>query len=76
MVNAGVRYGVVQKAGSWFSYNGEKIGQGIEGSRQFLKENPKIEKEIAKKIRDVAAHEETAPMEITKGDEDKEEEAK
>lgn len=54
VVNAGVRYGVVEKAGSWFAYNGQKLGQGIEGSRQYLKENPKIEKEIVTKIKSAA----------------------
>jgi len=62
IVNAGVRYGIVNKSGSWFSYNGEKIGQGIEGARQYLKENPKVEKEITKKIREAAAKEELAPI--------------
>jgi recombination protein RecA len=54
IVNAGVRYNVVSKAGSWFNYGEHKLGQGIEGSRQFLKENPKIEKEIVGKIKEAA----------------------
>ena len=57
VVNAGVRYNVVTKAGSWFNYGDQKLGQGIEGSRQFLKENPKLEKEIVSKIKEVAAKE-------------------
>ena len=68
VVNAGVRYGVVIKAGSWFSYNGEKIGQGIEGSRQFLKENPKIMNEIVSKVRKSAANEEIAPVSMPSED--------
>ncbi|KKS27487.1 MAG: recA protein, partial [Candidatus Yanofskybacteria bacterium GW2011_GWC2_41_9] len=40
MVNAGVRYGVLAKAGSWFNYGEQKLGQGVDGARQFLKENP------------------------------------
>jgi len=71
IVNAGVRYGVVNKSGSWFSYNDEKIGQGIEGSRQYLKDNPKVEKEIVKKVREAAIQEEIAPMVINER-EDKE----
>lgn len=54
IVNAGVRYNIVTKSGSWFNYGDQKLGQGIEGSRQFLKENPKLEKEIVTKIREAA----------------------
>ena len=54
VVNAGVRYNVVTKAGSWFNYGQQKLGQGVEGSRQFLKENPKVEKEIVTKIKEAA----------------------
>ena len=74
VVHAGVRYGVVNKAGSWFAYNGEKIGQGIEGARQYLKENPKIEKEIAHKVRKAAAHEELGTASVSATDEQSEEE--
>ncbi|KKU94829.1 MAG: Protein RecA [Parcubacteria group bacterium GW2011_GWA1_48_11b] len=55
MVNAGVRYGVLAKAGSWFNYGEQKLGQGIDGARQYLKENPKLEKEILVKIKTAAA---------------------
>jgi recombination protein RecA len=55
VVNAGVRYGVVNKAGAWFTYDGAKLGQGIDGARQYLKENPKVEKEIVSKIRKAAS---------------------
>lgn len=51
LVNAGVRYGVVAKAGSWYNYEGQKLGQGVEGARQYLKENPKLEKELIEKIK-------------------------
>lgn len=54
VVNAGVKYGIVTKAGSWFNYGEHKLGQGIDGSRLFLKENPKIEKEILAKIKEAA----------------------
>ena len=51
LVDLGVKYGFVQKAGSWYSYNNEKIGQGKENVKTFLKENPKKAKEIEDKIR-------------------------
>ncbi len=54
VVSAGVRYGVLTKAGSWYNYGEQKMGQGIDGSRQFLKENPKLEKEIVTKIKAAA----------------------
>lgn len=54
VVNAGVRYNVLTKAGSWYNYGQQKLGQGVEGSRQFLKENTKLEKEIVSKIKEAA----------------------
>jgi len=50
IIDLGVREGIIEKTGAWLSYNGEKIGQGKEGARVFLKENPKIADEIKKKI--------------------------
>jgi len=44
--------GIVEKAGAWFAYGGENIGQGREASKQFLQDNPKVMAEIVKKIRD------------------------
>lgn len=43
--------GLIEKAGAWFSYNGENIAQGREAAKDYLKENPKILKELDKKIR-------------------------
>jgi len=54
IVSAGVRYAVLTKAGSWYNYGEQKMGQGVEGSRQFLKENPKVEREIVTKIKQAA----------------------
>ncbi len=42
---------MVKKAGSWFQFNDEKIGQGADGARQFLKENPEITKKIIEAIK-------------------------
>ena len=41
----------VQKSGAWYSYNGEKIGQGRENAKKYLKDNPEICEEIEKKVR-------------------------
>lgn len=43
---------VIQKSGAWYSYAGEKIGQGKENAKQFLKNNPEIKEEIEKKVRE------------------------
>ena len=47
-----VNLDIIEKSGSWFSYNGEKIGQGRENVKQYLTDNPDIMNEIEKKIRD------------------------
>ena len=44
---------IIQKSGAWFSYNGEKIGQGRENVKQYLKMNPDILEEIENKVRDI-----------------------
>jgi len=51
LITLGVKEGIVDKAGAWYSYNGEKIGQGKDKVRIFLKENPEIADEIDAKIR-------------------------
>ena len=43
---------IIQKSGSWFSYNNERIGQGRENTRLFLKDNPELCNEIEQKIRE------------------------
>lgn len=56
LIDLGVKSGIVDKAGAWFSYNGEKIGQGRENAKNFLKENPAIADEIENRIRADAGH--------------------
>lgn len=56
LVDLGVKSGIIDKAGAWFSYNGEKIGQGRENAKNFLKENPAIADEIENRIRADAGH--------------------
>ena len=51
LVDLGVKAGTIEKSGAWFAYKGEKIGQGRENSKIFLKENPAIAKEIEEAIR-------------------------
>ncbi len=54
LLDLGVKAGVVEKSGAWFSYGDERVGQGRENAKNFLKENPAIALEIEDKIR--AAH--------------------
>ncbi|MEI8198629.1 MAG: recombinase RecA [Eubacteriales bacterium] len=51
IVDLGVQKDIIDKSGSWFSYNGQRIGQGKDNARTFLKENPAIRDEIELKIR-------------------------
>ncbi len=57
VLDLAVTYNIVEKAGAWFSYNGEKVGQGREASKDFLKENPKLLKELDAKVREAATKE-------------------
>ena len=51
ILDLGVKGGIVEKSGSWFSYNSERIGQGRENVRRFLLDNPDIANEIEAKVR-------------------------
>ena len=51
ILDLGVKAGLVEKSGSWFSYNSTRIGQGRENAKQFLKENPEMANEIEQAIR-------------------------
>ena len=53
ILDAGVKYNLIQKSGSWFSYGDKKIGQGRESAKVFLSENPDVAKFIEDKIRSV-----------------------
>jgi recombination protein RecA len=52
IIELGVLHRIVEKSGAWYAYNGEKIGQGKDNTREFLKDNPAIAEEIERKIRD------------------------
>ena len=52
VIDLGVTAKVVDKAGAWYAYNGEKIGQGKDNAREFLRENPELAREIENKIRE------------------------
>src|ERR671915_90791 len=59
LIDMGVEHGFVRKAGAWYTYEGDQLGQGKENARNFLKDNPDMANEIEKKIKDklgIGAH--------------------
>lgn len=54
ILDLGTKYEIVKKSGAFYTYGEEKIGQGRENAKQFLRENPKMAKEIDKKVRELA----------------------
>lgn len=77
LVDLGVEFGFVQKSGSWYSYNNEKIGQGKDNAKQFLRDNPTLAAELEKSIREKAfanrvtaapAHDDEDDAEFVDGD--------
>ncbi|MGE4244207.1 recombinase RecA [Ramlibacter sp.] len=53
IIDMGVQHGILEKSGAWYAYAGEKIGQGRDNAREFLKENPDLAREIENKVRTV-----------------------
>jgi recombination protein RecA len=51
IVELGVEHKIVEKSGAWYAYKGEKIGQGKDNAREFLKEHPEVAVEIENKVR-------------------------
>jgi recombination protein RecA len=51
LVDLGVKAGIVEKSGSWYSHDGSRIGQGREAAKEFLRTNPEIADKIEKAIR-------------------------
>jgi len=52
LIDLGVEHGLVRKSGSWYTYEGDQLGQGKENSRAFLRDNPDLAAEIEKKIKE------------------------
>lgn len=64
IIDVAAELGVVKKSGSWFEYGGEKISQGKEAARIYLKENPKVRDEIEKKIHEVVKSKHEVPLQV------------
>jgi len=52
IIDMGVTAKIIEKSGAWYAYSGEKIGQGRDNAREFLRENPDLAIEIENKVRD------------------------
>ncbi len=76
ILDMAVNLDIVEKAGSWFSYNGERIGQGRENVKKYLKENPDTMKEIEEKVREnfAKAFEQSLGEELPNAEDTEEEE--
>ena len=75
LIDIGTEHGIVDKSGAWYSYSGERLGQGRENAKQFLKENVAIANTIEQKIREASNLTTVveAPSEADKAKEEKEE---
>ena len=78
ILDMAVNMDIIEKSGSWFSYNGERIGQGRENVKNYLKENPEVLDEVENKVRDhfAQAFEESLGEEIPEIEDDDIEEDK
>jgi len=64
VVDLGSQHGIIEKSGAWYSYNGDRIGQGKDNAREYLRERPALALEIENKIRErvgIAVRSEEAP---------------
>jgi len=62
IVDLGVELNVIQKSGSWFSYNGNKLGQGRDAVKQLIEDNPELMEDLEKKIKEKVAGPEAAKV--------------
>ena len=63
LIDLGVKHDIVDKAGAWYSYNGNRIGQGKDNVRNFLKDNPEIAQDIEQQLRAKLLDQPPAPVE-------------
>ena len=66
IIELGVEHGFIDKSGAWYAYNGQKIGQGKDNTREWLKSNPAIAQEVERKIREAVG----VKVQITEGQPD------
>ena len=64
IIDLGVEHKIVEKSGAWYAYNGEKIGQGRDNSREYLREHPETAREIENKVRAAVGISALAPVAV------------
>jgi len=74
IIDQAVKLNIIEKSGSWYSYNGDKIGQGKDNVRDFLKDNPEISKDIENQVRDKSSISAEIEIENTTPEDDAESE--
>lgn len=70
IIDVATEFNIVKKSGAWYEYNGEKIGQGREAVKQYLRENSKLRDELDKKIREYVKQKADIPLKLGLNDED------
>ncbi|MFP3953389.1 MAG: recombinase RecA [Candidatus Acetothermia bacterium] len=75
LINLGEEYDIVERSGSWYSYGDTRLGQGVDNSEEFLKENEEVADEIEEKIRQAAGLSADGPEEDSDGEEEESEES-
>ncbi|MBS3813024.1 recombinase RecA [Candidatus Bipolaricaulota bacterium] len=75
LINLGEEYDIVERSGSWYSYGDTRLGQGVDNSEEFLKENEEVADEIEEKIRQAAGLSADEPEEDSDGEEEESEES-
>ncbi|MEW5791944.1 MAG: recombinase RecA [Pseudomonadota bacterium] len=70
LVDLGVKFNIIEKSGAWYSYNGERIGQGRDNVRELLKSKPELAQDIENKIRAAASNKPLSPAEPVGADVD------
>jgi len=65
LLELGVLHDVLEKTGAWYAYKGDRLGQGKDNSREFLRENPELAREIEMKIREKAGVALPLPLPVT-----------
>jgi recombination protein RecA len=75
LIDLGVKANIVEKSGAWFSYDGQRVGQGRENAKQFMKDNPDVAQAIEAKVRAQAGIVADAMLDASGGAEESEEAA-
>ena len=71
LIDVATEFGIVKKSGAWYEYSGEKLGQGREAAKEFLRQNTKVRSELDKKIRETVKGKHEIPLQVGGNGEEK-----